>query len=151
MSDTRSRVLVHLISRIKVVIGDAFPSSEASAIICNNYSHPVSPLLAFVKAKLQFLRMSCQSKLKVILTCVERGEWRKSSPPLVPRSLLPRVIHTFYSSQEIDFHPKKLSGIHVFFSLPCLLREDAGAEALSLAASPRLSLQTSVNDSLSRP
>lgn len=42
MSDTRSVSLLHLIWRIKVVIGDAFPSSEASAIICKNYSHPVS-------------------------------------------------------------------------------------------------------------
>lgn len=71
----------------------------------------------------------------------------KHTPPLPPPPLLPdSVIHTFYSSQEIDFYPKKLSGIHVFFCLrsrPCEQREDARS-ALSLTPkSPPLSAEAS--------
>lgn len=79
--------VLSLISGIKVVICDAFPSSKASAIICKNYSHPVSRSWASSLGRnCRSSRMSCQSKLKVIPAIVELRDarvWRRRGLPVL--------------------------------------------------------------------
>lgn len=97
-----------IIFGIKVITSDAFPPSEASAIICQHNSHPVPSLR-------RFLLFANELSVKIESHSADRcccQNFETSSPHS------PCVIHTFYSSQEIDFYPKKLRGIHVFFLLP---------------------------------